>query len=96
MIRPKDYRLYWDKEIGWILEVPTTLSQAQLDGAASWALKRQIDRYRSLPPGERKEQCKQAIEDLQAGKIQQRPCSLDGAVYASTERVNPGRTLFTP
>ncbi|HEV8642173.1 MAG TPA: hypothetical protein VGV13_13820 [Methylomirabilota bacterium] len=92
------YRLHWDAEHGWILDVPVTLQQDQLRRIARWALPRQIDRYRALPPGGRRVELNRAIGALTRGEIRQRLVDHDGdgvsIPFASTERVNPERRIF--
>lgn len=96
--QPRPMRLHWDAENGWLIDVPTTLTNEQLGRIVKWALPRQIDRWRSLPHGEKREQLAGAIKDLQAGKIHQ--CLLDtegdGTLvpFASTERVKPTAYFF--
>ncbi len=72
MIAPKPVRLHWDSERGWIVDVPVAVSSAQLAQIAAWAVPRQIDRWRTLPAGDRKTELERAIKLLQAGKISQR------------------------
>lgn len=88
----RNLRLYWDVETGWILDVPVALSKDQLDRVARWALPRQIDRYRGLPPGDRKEQLGFAIEALRRREVRQRLFDHDGdgvvIPFASTQRIS--------
>jgi hypothetical protein len=60
------------KEEGWILDVPVYLPETALPGVMRWALPRQVDRWRSLPPGDRKDELGGAIALLKAGKITQK------------------------
>lgn len=71
-IPPKNLRLHWDAQQGWILDVPWLLPAAAVRNAAGLAVKKQIDRWRSLPLGEKKDELKEAIEKLQRGEVQQR------------------------
>jgi len=68
----KHYRLHWDAVIGWIVDVDVALDACQLKKICDWAIPRQIDRWRSLPLGEKKTELEVAIKKLQAYKIQQR------------------------
>ncbi|HEV8642073.1 MAG TPA: hypothetical protein VGV13_13315 [Methylomirabilota bacterium] len=94
----RGFRLHWDAEHGWLLDVPVTLGREQLRRIAAWALPKQIDRYRSLPPGDRKDDLGRAIERLGRSEIRQRLVDHDGdgvaIPFASTERVNPERRIF--
>lgn len=91
--RASDVRLRWVGD-GWWLDVPTALSADQIRRIAAWALPRQVDRWRSLPPGEKKDECRRTIDALKSGLIQQRIVNMDGTVFTSTERVRPERTIF--
>lgn len=64
-------RLRWI-DGSWLLDVPAPLSNLALQRVIEWALPRQVDRFRSLPPGDKKDELKGAIEALQAGRVQQR------------------------
>jgi hypothetical protein len=89
MIKPRPLRLRWDAETGWLVDVPVTLTQSQLSRIIQWALPKQIDRYRALPLGDRKDQLGQAIQALRRGELQQRILENNDGVavpFASTER----------
>ena len=95
MIRVQDLRLYW-RGSEWFVDAPTALSAAQIARVTAWALPRQIDRWRGLPPGEKKDECAHTIEALKAGRVSCRVTGTnDGAIFASTERTRPDRTFFT-
>lgn len=64
-------RLYWDGK-DWILEVPFPLSKRQLWAVANYAFKFQLDRYRALPHGDRKEELGRALDLLKNCKIKQK------------------------
>lgn len=85
----KNVRLHWDAVDGWLLDVPVVLPSIP-QPAIDWMVKQQIERWRGLPPGEKKDQLAGAIKDLQAGKIRQLLKDHDGDGYshpfASTER----------
>lgn len=67
----RNLRLHWDAEQGWMLDVPAMLSAPALQRVIDYALPHQVDRYRSLPPGAKKDELKGAIEALIVGKIKQ-------------------------
>jgi hypothetical protein len=71
MIPPKNIRLHWDAEKGWLLDVPWGVSESMLRRVAEYAVPRQIDRWKSLPPGDKKEDLKLAIQKLQRFEIKQ-------------------------
>lgn len=68
----KNLRLHWDSEIGWILDVPILLPDHVVSSSIKWAIPLQVDRYRSLPIGDKKDELKKAIKLLIQGKVQQR------------------------
>lgn len=82
-------RLHWDHARGWIIDVPTAVTSQQLVRIAQWALPRQIERWRSLPPGARKDELEGAIALLRQGRIAQRLIDHDGdgvsIPFAATE-----------
>lgn len=71
MIPPRNIRLHWDAEAGWVLDVPWNLPEDFVQRTARYAVPKQIDRWRSLPLGEKKTELEAAIKLLQAGKITQ-------------------------
>lgn len=91
MLKAKSCRLHWNAELGWLLDVPTTISAQQLWRVAKWALPRQVERYHALPPGDRKDELRRALDLLKAGKIRQQLVDHDGdgvlVPFTSTEKV---------
>jgi hypothetical protein len=65
-------RLHWSAEDGWMVDVPATLSAPALKRVIAWALPRQVDRYRTLTPGPKRDELKGALERLRAGIVEQR------------------------
>lgn len=53
----------------WIVESPVQIPALALARLVTWARKPQIDRWRSLPPGDRKDDLKHAIDRLDAGAV---------------------------
>ncbi|APU88901.1 hypothetical protein Rctr197k_085 [Virus Rctr197k] len=84
----------WDAEHGWTVFAPVALSMDQLERIAKWAEVRQVDRFRSLPHGELREECKRTVEDLQARRIRCLVQNQEGVVFAATERTRPERAIF--
>ncbi len=72
MVPPRNVRLHWDAEAGWILDVPWNLPNDFVKRTAEYAVPRQVDRWRALPPGEKKDELERAIKLLQAGKVTQK------------------------
>jgi hypothetical protein len=71
MIPPKNLRLHYDAEHGWLLDVPWLLSDAMAQRAVDWALKMQIDRWRAHPPGDLRNDLEGGIKKLQDGQYRQ-------------------------
>lgn len=71
-------RLYWrapeeGTDSGWFLDTPLLLTGAQLHSLIRRSfLPKQIDRFRSLPPSDKKDQLKLGIEQLKRGEVRQR------------------------
>jgi hypothetical protein len=96
---PKPVRLRWCGDaIGWVVDVPTSVTNAQLLNIAKFALPAQVQRFHALMPGDKKDECKRAVEALQQGRVTQRVLAVDGGFtpFASTERVHKDRTFFFP
>lgn len=66
-----NYRLHWDTDLGWLLDVDVTLTRQQLARVCNWAIKHQIQRWNSLPLGPKKDELALAIQQLKQYKIQQ-------------------------
>jgi hypothetical protein len=64
-------RLHWAAESGWLLDVPVGVPQQVLLNAAKWAVPKQIDRWRALPAGSKKDELGRAIKLLQRGMVTQ-------------------------
>lgn len=60
----KNVRMHFDAARGWICDVPQALSPMELARVVSFTIKAQTDRVRAMPPGDRKEQGKLAIDIL--------------------------------
>lgn len=70
----RDLNLWYsgDPEVGWYLDVPFALPRSALQRAVEYVLPKQIDRWRSLPHGDMRDDLAKGIRALQAGKIEQR------------------------
>jgi hypothetical protein len=88
----KHLRLHWDAEIGWVVDVPFCLPEATISRVVAISLPKQLDRLRSLPPGDRKAELARAIKLLQAGKVEQRLVDANGdgvyEMYKTFERTS--------
>ena len=60
----KDLRVHWKADIGWIIDVPILYPEFVTNRVAEKMLKIQLDRWRTLIPGEVKDECLRTIEDL--------------------------------
>lgn len=75
----KPCNMRWIAELGyWLLDVPVGINRRQVLSAARWALPIQLQRYAALPPGDRKDDLKVAIQALEAGKVQQNIVGFQG------------------
>lgn len=74
---PKNMRLWWNGEAGWVVDVPFGVSNQALKAICDYALKPQIQRYTFTPDGDKKELLKRTIEDLKNYKITQRITGLN-------------------
>lgn len=89
-------RLHWDAEHGWLLDVDTALPPPAIDKVVRWALPRQIDRWRGLMPGDRKEQLAAAIKLLEERKVRQvirTDAQGQATAFQATERMNKGKSF---
>lgn len=68
----KNMRLHWDAESGWLLDVPLYLPNHVLAQVIKWAYPRQLNRLRSLPPGDKRDELERVLPLLKDGKLKQR------------------------
>lgn len=66
------YRLHWDAKDGWLVDTDLPLPALQLEKLISWAIPKQVDRYRALPTGDKRRELERAIELLKKGAVRQR------------------------
>jgi hypothetical protein len=59
--------MHWSLERGWMLDVPFSLSDAQVQAAIDYTLKMQSDRLLTMMPGDHKEQMTRALLALRTG-----------------------------
>lgn len=74
---PKNLRLWWSEEKGWIVDVPFGISDPMLKSICDYALKTQIQRYTYTPEGEKRQLILKGIEALKQYKITQRITGLN-------------------
>lgn len=90
---------------GWLLNVEIALPLEQLQNAARYAYKVNLQRMIGMSVGDQKDRARRALVLLQRfiedkrehgpGKIQQRIIG-HGYPFRSTERLRPDRTFFLP
>lgn len=69
----RNTRIYWRAEPGvWYFDVQAGLPQSVAVRVASFYVPKLVEKFRTLPPGDKKEDLKRAIEALQSGKVVQR------------------------
>lgn len=68
---PKHLRLHWDAERGWLLDVKFAVPDAMARAAVDWALPWQIQKYRMLPAGPKRDELRDAIKKLQRYEVRQ-------------------------
>jgi len=64
-------RVYYNAEFGWCIDVPTPVSAAMIRAAAEWSYKMNLDKWRSMRPGDQKDRLGAALPSLREGKIRQ-------------------------
>lgn len=69
---PRSLRLHWDDTSGWILDVPWMMPADFVKRTVDYAIPRQIDRWRSLPIGDKKNALEASIKLLQQYQVTQK------------------------
>lgn len=70
-------RMWWaGDEKGWVVDVVHILSDSELKRCVEFTLKVQKDRYKTLFPGDRKDECLKTIVALAEGKVSQNAIGL--------------------
>lgn len=90
-------KLHWEgRQIGWVLDTITLLSDHHIKYVIEKTVPIQKQRWRSLRPGDEKNELEYAIKLLEAGKIQQWIIPMgDGiAPFQSTERMQPTKFFY--
>ena len=65
-------RVWWaGKEKGWVIDVEQPLSIKQFQDCIDYTLKVQSERFLSLLPGDRKDECALTMQYLKSGKVSQ-------------------------
>ncbi len=67
--RPRPLRLHWDAVEGWRLDAQTAMSPQEVARMVAWALPKQIDRWKTLPAGPRRDELAAAIVKLRSGDV---------------------------
>jgi hypothetical protein len=65
-------RMSYRKGEGWYLDVKEVLPDIALKQACDFAYKINLDRYRGLPLGDKKDELREALNDLKQYKARQR------------------------
>lgn len=87
-------RLHWEgKDKGWILDTVLALDPHHVKYVIEKTLPIQIERWRSLPPGDMKDDLEFAIKELQKGKVNQWVIP-GNSHFQSTERTSPKKTFY--
>jgi hypothetical protein len=64
--------MWWaGDQIGWVIETRHGLTPSELERSIEFTLKVQKDRYSTLLPGERKDECMRTIVALAEKRVQQ-------------------------
>jgi len=85
-------RMWWaGPETGWMIDVETALTAKEVHRAVDYTLKVQMDRYITIPPGDKKMECHLTILALRAGKVTQNIIGTGDKVlfdaYKSTKKI---------
>lgn len=56
--------------VGWTIDVEKGMTPTEVQSCVDFALKVQMDRLLTLPPGDVKDECRLTIQHLQTGKVQ--------------------------
>lgn len=92
--RPNDYLVEWkgnedgtEKDgLGWTVKVDVALPQHAMKRIVEYSVKRFVDMWRGLPPGDNKEALAKAIELLKVGKLVQTSYGPEIPAFQSTEK----------
>lgn len=64
-------RVYFNEKLGWCVDVPAPLSSQMVKAATDWAYKMNLDRWKGMMPGDRKDRLGAALPALRAGRVHQ-------------------------
>lgn len=95
MIKP---RMWWaGDDNGWMVESITPLTPKEIHRSIEYTLKVQLDRYLTLKPGDRKDECLRTIEALRTGRVTQNLTQKSGDIvlYDAYSKILQPRTYFT-
>jgi len=81
----------------WFLDVEEALPASAVRAATSYCLKISEDRWRGLPPGDRKDLATKGLAALRAGRVTVRVCKRGGDInlFQSTEKQST-KLILTP
>jgi len=89
--------IWWKPELGWVVDVPTGISVRAMEHIRQYVLKVQSERLIGIGVGDKKDECFRTIQDLHAGRMQQRIVETDDGVmnlFSSTEKVGTTEYSF--
>lgn len=95
MIKP---RMWWaGDDKGWMVESVPPLTPSEIKRSIDYTLKVQLDRYLTLKPGDRKDECKRTILALKEGRVTQNLTQKSGDIvlYDAWDKQISPRTYFT-
>lgn len=61
--------MHWLGDLGWAIDTPKGMTPMELQRAIDYTLRVQTDRWVSLAPGDRKDECFKTIQDLKMGRV---------------------------
>lgn len=87
--------MWWaGDEHGWVIEHDLPLSPREIQFAKEFTLKVQRDRLKTLPPGDRKEECARTIAALVMDRVTQNICKTGDIVLYDAWK-SEGKRIFT-
>lgn len=71
MLNPRDFRMWWAGDKGWMIDTEFALSPSAVRGLTAYTLRVQKQRLTGLLPGEKRDECERTIAALEAGDVHQ-------------------------
>jgi hypothetical protein len=59
----------WHGDTGWAIDIDKGMTPSEIQRCVDFTLKVQLDRWRGLLPGDRKDECWRTILDLKSNKV---------------------------